>query len=91
MRPNFWEQSSSKIVILNWLQNYSVTNSGELISLTGAYEASVDLGDFCLGVAIGDDNVVSRVAVVCDPCDGAVCINSCCPPSKVTISPTFYQ
>ncbi len=60
-----------------------MTNSGKLVSLAGAFEASLELGDFCLDVAVGDDNVFSRVAVVCDPCDGRVCVNSCCPPSQI--------
>ena len=77
---------TSKVKVLKIGQNYKVTNEGKLASVhDGAYESSLDLGDFCLDFSINKNDTINKVALICDPCqaDGRFCVKSCCPLSML--------
>ena len=61
--------TNQKVLNLSNVFDYSLTLDGSLISLNGAYQPSMDLGDFCLDLAYDwAFKTFQRKAIICDPC-----------------------
>ena len=60
---------SLKLLNLSNIFDYSLTVGGDLLSLNGAYQPSLDLGDFCLELTFNWAlKTFQRMALICDPC-----------------------